>query len=175
MTDPFIGEIACEAFDYPPVGWLPCDGRLLSIGQYSPLYSLIGTTYGGDGINNFAVPDLRGRVLVGVGTGTGLSPVALGNRYGADTVTLSADELPVHTHNVSAAESAGRAGTQNPSGCVYAGNPAAAIWAPAPTAPAAMNAAMLASSGGSQAHDNRMPYLVLNYYIAYQGIFPSRE
>lgn len=174
MDEPFVGEICCVAFGYPPVGWMPCDGRLLPIVQYQPLYALIGTRYGGDGTTNFALPDLRGRVLAGMGTGTGLSPVTLGEKIGVESVALATTELPAHTHNVFAAADGGRGAAQDPTGRVYAPNTAATIWAKPPAQPAAMNAAMVGQSGGSQPHENRMPYTAVNYYIAYNGIFPSR-
>jgi microcystin-dependent protein len=174
MDLPFIGEITIVAFGYPPVGWALCDGSLLPIQGNEALYSLIGTMYGGNGTTNFGLPDLRGRIPVGMGTGPGLTPVTQGEKAGVENVALASPELPLHSHNVAAAAAGGRGATQNPNGCVYAANASAPIWAPPPTPAVAMNSAMVASSGGSQAHENRMPYLALNYYIALQGLYPTR-
>lgn len=170
MAVPYLGEIRMFGGDFAPQGWAFCDGSLLSISENLYLFKLIGTTYGGDGHTTFALPDLRGRTPLHTGEGTGLSPRALGERGGVEAVALQATHLPVHGHRVLAY---GAAGNQP--------NPYRATWAPSLMAqfssnPAntAMNATAIAPTGGDQPHNNLPPYLVLNFCIAYNGIFPQR-
>ncbi len=176
--DPYLGEIVLipryfkpgSAAPGIPVGWLPCDGALLSIRQYLGLYSLLGITYGGDGQTTFALPDLRGRVPLGAGAGPGLTPRSLGSRGGAEGVALTVDQLPTHPNQPAA--SAGLGTTATPTAAYPAnGGAGAALYAAAATPQATQPSAPL---GGGQAHNNLQPYLALNYVIALYGIYPSR-
>ncbi len=162
MADPFLSEIRIVSFNFPPKGWALCDGQLLPINQNQALFSLLGTTYGGDGRVNFALPDFRGRVPIHVG-----SWHTLGERGGEQAHTLSTTELPEHSHNVTAASAAVNTGSplNNTFGSLSGG------YASRPLA--AMNPGAVSNVGGSQAHLNMQPYLVLNFVIALQGIFPS--
>jgi microcystin-dependent protein len=164
MSSPYLGEIRVVSFNFPPKGWALCNGQLLPINQNQALFSLLGTTYGGDGRVNFALPNLQGRVPIHAGNG-----ITLGEIGGELYHTLSLSELPTHTHlafgssnNPSAASPSGNLWATHTSGG-YSGN-----------ANASMNAASINSTGGSQPHDNMSPYLVLNFIIALLGVFPSR-
>jgi microcystin-dependent protein len=150
--------------NFAPVGWAFCDGALLAISQYEPLFALIGTTYGGDGVNTFQLPDLRGRIPVHVGTG-----FVLGQAAGTETVTLTTNQMPAHTHQVAARASA-TAGS--PSGAFYGGN-TESIYSATPSAP--MNAQMIGSAGSSLPHTNLMPFAVVSFIISLEGIFPTRN
>ena len=165
--EPFLGEIRLVAFAFAPRGWALCAGQLLPISQNTALFSLLGTTYGGDGMTTFALPDLRGRVPVGAGQSATGSGYELGSTGGKETVTLATNELPRHSHAVQA--SSGGATTRNPSNSVPAAGGAYAA-----TRNAKMSAAMIGRNGGGQAHENRQPYVGLNYIIALQGIFPPQ-
>jgi microcystin-dependent protein len=171
MSEPFLGEIRTFGFNFAPQGWAMCAGQLLPISQNTALFALLGTFYGGDGVTTFALPDLRGRVGINQGNGPGLSPYVLGQRSGSETVTLTNAQMPTHSHGVMA--NGGTASTARPDGAVPARGSADA-YAAAPDG-TAMNAGMIASSGGSQPANNLQPYLALNFCIALQGIFPSRN
>jgi microcystin-dependent protein len=166
MSEPFLAEIRIFGFTFAPRGWAMCDGQILPINQYQSLYSLLGTTYGGDGRTTFGLPDLRGRVPLHEGSG-----YSLGLKSGVENVVLTVAELPNHTH---ALNGTGNAGTTNsPAGNVFASTPDDR-YAPA-TELVATGASVVANAGGSQAHDNMQPSLVLNFCIALQGLFPSRN
>lgn len=175
MSEPFLAEIRIVGFNFAPRGWAFCDGQILPINQNQSLYSLLGTTYGGDGNSTFALPDLRGRSPLHVGRADGGVYRTLGQRSGAETHTLSTDELPAHTHafqgtDQSATNSAPAANT------TWAQTAATdPIYADGRNDPVAMNAGALLSVGGGQAHDNMQPYIALNFCIALQGLFPSRN
>lgn len=171
MSEPFLGEIRTFGFNFAPQGWAMCAGQLLSISQNTALFALLGTFYGGDGVTNFALPDLRGRVGINQGNGPGLSPYVLGQRSGSENVTLTNAQMPAHGHGVAA--NGGPASTPRPDGAVPARESADA-YAAAPDG-TAMNAGMITASGGSQPHSIVQPYLGLNFCIALQGIFPSRN
>lgn len=164
--DPFLGELKLVGFSFPPRGWLPCEGQLLSINQNQALFALLGTIYGGDGRNTFALPDLRDRVPVGVGPS-----FPQGAQAGETTVTLSAAQLPAHTH---AAAGNAEPGTQaGPGGGYWAASGGGnAIYGA--NASATMAADAIAASGGGQPHPNRQPYQCLYWVIATEGVFPSR-
>lgn len=167
MAEPFLSEIRIMSFVFAPKGWALCNGQLLPINQNQALFSLLGTTFGGDGRVNFALPDLRGRTPIHVGSGH-----TLGERGGEQAHTLSISELPTHTHVLNASSSAGNAPVPNgPSGNLLASTPNQ-IYGPA-TSLVAMNAASVTNTGGSQAHLNMQPFLTLSFCIALQGIFPS--
>jgi microcystin-dependent protein len=165
MADPFLSEIRLMSFVFAPKGWALCNGQLLPINQNQPLFSLLGTTFGGDGRVNFALPDLQGRTPIHVGSGH-----TLGERAGEQAHTLSISELPTHPH---LAIGTSQDGTQPVPSGAYLARVAPANPYIAPTNLGALNAATLSNTGGSQAHQNMQPFLVLNFCIALQGIFPS--
>lgn len=164
MAEPFLSEIRIMSFSFAPKGWALCDGQLLPINQNQALFSLLGTTFGGDGRVNFALPDLRGRTPIHVGSGH-----TLGERGGEQAHTVSISELPTHTHVASASSQPGNAAV--PTGAVL-GSPLNLSYT-VPSSLTALNPASIASVGGSQAHLNMQPFLTLNFSIALQGIFPS--
>ena len=169
MSTPYVGEIRMVGFNFAPVGWALCDGQLLPIAQNDVLFALIGTTYGGDGANTFALPDLQGRIPVHMGTGPGLGSRVIGERSGSESVTLTGSQLPAHTH-VPQAHSAN--GSQSsPQNGLWAGSPAASYSANA--ANNAMNNTLIGATGGSQPHANVMPFQAINFVISLFGIFPS--
>jgi microcystin-dependent protein len=174
MSDQFVGEIRMFGGNFAPAQWAFCDGALLPISQNTALFSLLGTSYGGDGRTTFALPDLRGRTPIGTGQGPGLSQVDLGEQLGADAVTLAVTEMPAHPHVARGSTADG--GTGNPSNAVWAvsrqGRASERLYATG--SPAAMSGAALAPSGGSLPHNNLAPYLVVTFIIALQGIYPPR-
>jgi microcystin-dependent protein len=163
MAEPFLSEIRIMSFVFAPKGWALCNGQLLPINQNQALFSLLGTTFGGDGRVNFALPDLQGRTPIHVGSGH-----TLGERGGEQAHTLSIAELPTHTHTLSGIN--GDATTNDPTGHAFA--TAAAVYHK-PTSLVAIRAGTITNTGGSQAHLNMQPFLTLNFCIALQGIFPS--
>lgn len=165
MAEPFLAEIRIMSFGFAPRGWALCDGQLLPINQNQGLFSLLGTTFGGDGRVNFALPDLRSRTPIHVGNGH-----TLGERGGEQAHTLSIAEIPTHTHVANGSSNA--ATTDTPSTAEVLGNAALNLFGSA-TALAAMEPGIVANVGGSQAHLNMQPFLTLNFSIALQGIFPS--
>ena len=171
MSEPFVGEIRTFAGNFAPVGWAFCYGQLIPISQNTALFSLLGTTYGGDGRTNFALPDLRGRAPMHAGSGPGLTPRSLGESGGAETVTVTPAQAPAHSHAFRA--SSGGANSADPSGNVLANAGAKALYA-AGAADTPMSAGAVAPAGGEQPHNNLMPYLAVSFIIALQGIFPSR-
>jgi len=167
MAEPFLSEIRIMSFNFPPRAWAFCDGQLLPIAQNQPLFSLLGTTFGGDGRVNFALPDLRSRAPIHVGSGH-----TLGERGGEQAHTVSIAELPTHTHVLTASATDGNAPVPfGPAGNVLA-RTVNQIYGP-PTNLTALIAGTVTNTGGSQAHLNMQPFLVLNFCIALQGIFPS--
>jgi microcystin-dependent protein len=164
----FLGEIRLVPFNFAPKGWAICAGQLLPINQNQALFALLGTTYGGNGQTTFALPDLRGRVPIGAGQAAGGSNYPLGATGGQETVGLRTRELPRHAHAVHASSAA--ATTKNPATAFPAGGGAYAA-----QRSVRMNAAMIGRTGGGEGHENRQPYLGLNYIIALQGIFPSQN
>ena len=177
MDEPYLGEIRSIAIPYAPRGWAFCNGQLMTVNSNQALFSLLGTTYGGDGRTTFALPDLRGRVPVGIGQLAGGSNYVLGQRGGQESVTLTQDQLGAHTHPVTGTIQAA-AGNDDaaPSGD-YPGGGNIAMYGTGSKGPAmgAITPGTTAAQGGSQPHDNRMPYLATNYVIAIQGIYPSRS
>lgn len=164
MADPFLSEIRLMSFSFPPRGWALCNGQLLPINQNQALFSLLGTTFGGDGQVNFALPDLRGRVPMHVGSGH-----VLGERGGEQAHTLSIAEIPGHTHTL-AVSTAATGGSANPAGGVLGGanNAYHAVQALTP-----LSAQSVTNSGASQAHPNMQPFLTISFSIALAGLFPS--
>jgi len=165
MSSPFIGEIRMFAGNFAPVGWAFCNGALMPIDQNDALFNLIGTTYGGDGQSTFALPDLQSRIPIHVGPG-----FALGQQAGVESVTLITSQMPAHNHVPQANSSAGT--QSDPAGGVWAQSTLGQFSSAAPTLPMAPVA--LGSSGGSQPHDNMMPFLVVNFILSLFGIFPSQ-
>ena len=167
MAEPFLSEIRIFSFNFPPKGWALCNGQLLPINQNQALFSLLGTTYGGNGQTNFALPNLQGKVPIHEGSG-----FTLGQAGGEYAHTLTQSEMPAHTHFVNASQTDGN--TNTPTGNILArevGN----VYRPASAGLLAMNPAIISNVGGSQAHTNQQPYLTLNFCIALQGIFPSQN
>ena len=165
---PYVGEILAVGFNFAPYGWALCEGQILPISQYTALFSLLGTTFGGDGKTTFALPDLRGRSPIGADQGPGLSFYNVGDTGGEETVTLQVSQMPAHTHGVMA--SSNLATLPGPGGNVWAAQSQLLIYSSSRTA----TMAPLGTAGGGQPHDNLSPYLTINYIIALQGIFPER-
>ena len=173
MADPFIAEVRIFAGNFAPTGWAFCNGQIMSISQNTALFSLLGTTYGGDGKSTFALPDLQDRVPMHTGQGPGLSQRDLGESAGVEAVTLLASEIPVHTH-VAQARSPVPADDDDPGAANLLGTVVGAnVYAP-PGAVSAMAPQALPVAGADLPHNNLQPYLVLNFIIALQGIFPPR-
>ncbi len=168
MSTPYLGEIRAFAFNFAPKGWALCNGQTLAIAQNQALFALLGTTYGGNGITNFNLPNLQGRSPAHTGGTTGY---VLGQEVGVETVTLTSSQMPAHGHLAYA--SSGGAQTASPSGNLWANNSHTAFSSATPDTSLATSA--VSAVGGNQAHENRSPYLVVNYCIALQGIFPSRN
>ena len=169
MSVPFVGEIRIFGGNFAPAGWAFCDGALMPISENETLFQLIGTTYGGDGQNTFAVPDLRGRLPMHMGTGPGLSTRQIGESGGAETVTLTAQQIPIHTHAPQADSNSGNQTT--PQNGIWAAVPASRYSSSAPNL--AMNNTLIGSAGGSQPHENLMPYLAISFIISLFGVFPT--
>jgi len=171
MAEPYLGEIRMFAGNFAINGWQMCNGQTLPISQYAALFSILGTTYGGNGVQTFALPDLRGRVALHQGQGNGLSPYVIGEFSGTENVTLTAAQMPQHNHTISA----NTGGNQvSPTGN-YPGNEATPIKIYSGTGPVQMNPAMVSMVGGNQPHSNIQPYLTVTFLIAMVGIFPSRN
>src|SRR4051812_16686379 len=173
MADPFVAEVRIFPFNFPPTGWAFCDGQILPLSQNTALFSLLGTTYGGDGKSTFALPDLQGRAAMHPGQGQGLSLHDLGEEGGSETVTLLQAEIPLHTHQMKAAST--QADLQDPASdrVLARSQPGFAFLAGSPNPPLAAEA--VAPAGGDLPHNNMQPYLTLNYNIALQGVFPPHS
>jgi microcystin-dependent protein len=171
MTQPYIGEIRMFGGNFAPYGWAFCNGALQSISQNDTLFNLIGTTYGGDGQQTFALPDLQGRIPIHQGQGNGLSNYGLGQKAGVETVTLTAVQLPLHNHN--ALGGAGNS-TPSPGNASWGNSPSNRVFGPGASANGSMNAGSIALNSGGQPHDNLMPFLVISFIVALTGIYPSQ-
>ncbi|MBI5930064.1 MAG: phage tail protein [Chloroflexi bacterium] len=171
MSDPFIGEIKMFGGNFAPLGWALCDGQVIAISQNDTLFSLIGTTYGGDGQETFNLPDLRGRLPIHQGTGPGLSTRVIGQSSGQETVTLSLNQIPSHNHVINANTSPAESGT--PSGNILAQSVASDCYTEDFFDPLAMHSSMVSQTGGSQPHSNLMPYLCVGFIISLFGIYPT--
>jgi microcystin-dependent protein len=176
MSDPFLGEIRPVGFNFAPVGWALCDGQIMSISQNTALFSLLGTNFGGNGVSTFGLPNLQGCFPLHVGQGNGLSTYVVGESGGADSVTLTQQQMPSHAHTPQA--SVGTGSTNSPSGAIWAqphfGRSLDQVY-DAAGGLAPMSSSILGSTGSSQPHNNLSPYLVINFVIALQGIFPARS
>lgn len=174
MGQPFVGQIIAVGFNFAPVGWALCQGQLLPISENEALYTLIGTTFGGDGQSTFGLPDLRGRAALGMGQGPGLAQYAMGQAAGAESTTLTGAQIGSHTHGLSAAATAT---TSTPSSSVVLGTPAPStpIYATGGLAATLTPGAVSATAGGGLPHENRQPSLAINYIISLFGVFPSQN
>ena len=185
MADPYLGQLMLVGFGFNNRGWNNCDGQLLPISQYSALFSLFGTMYGGDGRTTFGLPDLRGRVAIHVGTGPGLPTYRQGQRAGEPTVTLNITQIPSHNHalggnaNASLHGRTDQANAQTPTDTFLGGHEGYVSGQTTPNATLHANSVSLSgtteNNGGSREHDNMQPYLVLRYLVAMVGIYPSRS
>jgi len=169
MGQPYVGEIRMFGGNFAPAGWMFCAGQLLAISEYETLFQLIGTTYGGDGESTFALPDLRGRVPVHQGQGAGLSNYIIGQNGGVETVTLTQNQMPGHTHTPAASNTGA---SDNPANNFWANTTTGKPYTAAPPV-VQMNAGTMGPAGGSQPHDNMIPFLCVSYIISLFGIFPS--
>ncbi|SRR5258705_13986813 len=169
MAQPYVGEIRMFGGNFAPAGWMFCNGSLLPISENETLFNLIGTTYGGDGQTTFALPNLQSRVPIHMGQGSGLSTYQLAETGGVETVTLTTNQIPLHTH-LPMASNAGSADT--PANNYWAASTLGKPYTPAPPA-VQMNTGTISPTGGSQPHDNMIPFLCVSYIISLFGIFPS--
>ena len=172
--EPFLGQITIFAGTFAPRGWALCDGQILPIASYTALFSLLGTTYGGDGRTTFALPDLRGRAPIHAGSGPGLSNRRLGEKSGAETNVLAVSNLPAHNHGFAIPAKA-EGNTDDPSGNFIAGDGTNAFATPAASGDVTMGAGTTGNTGSSTPVNNMQPFLTVNYIIALTGIFPSRS
>jgi microcystin-dependent protein len=170
--DPFVAEIRIFPFNFAPKGWAWCDGQLLPLSQNTALFSLLGTTYGGDGKSNFALPDLQGRAPMHPGQGPGLSLHDLGETGGSETVTLLESEIPAHAHALTASQADGNTGS--PAGQLVASGIGINMYAQASGSTTQLNPSAVAPAGGDMPHNNLQPYLTCFFCIALQGVYPPR-
>jgi microcystin-dependent protein len=171
MSQPYIGEVRAVGFTFPPVSWATCNGALQSIAENSALFNLIGTTYGGDGVQTFSLPNLQSRIPIHQGTGSnGGSTYVIGQQGGVETVTINMNQFPTHTHPL-------QGSSTDASSNIPTGNVLGSVSAYANTTPSVTlnNATIGLSGGGSQPHNNIQPYVVLNWIIALYGIYPSQS
>jgi microcystin-dependent protein len=174
MAEAFLGELRLFGFNFNPRGWAKCDGQILSISQNTALFALLGTTYGGNGQTTFALPDLRGRANLHQGQGQGLTPRTMGEVSGTENVTLVSTQMPAHNHPASVV-AASTATSKNPNNALPAFTAAGTSYGTAADLTMASNMVNVGVAGGSQPHPNMQPYLVLNWCICLEGIFPSRN
>ena len=178
MSEPFLAEVKIVGFNFAPRGWAFCDGQILPINQNQSLFSLLGTTFGGDGRTSFALPDLRGRTPVHEGTGTSGHSVSLGQRSGEETHALTAQEIPNHDHVANGAAAGETQNSSNATGALLAqtsGGRRPLIPYGGASAPVTQASSSVGQTGANQGHENMQPYLALNFVIALQGLFPSRN
>ena len=172
-TEPFLGQIAFVPYNFAPKNWAECNGQLLSISQNTALFSLLGTTYGGNGQTTFALPDMRGRRIVDDGQGPGLQDYTIGEMGGQENVTLNTSQIPAHNHEISAVTSEGN--DASPTGNLPANTKTLDKEYSNSAANTTMKNTMVGNTGGNQPHENRSPFLVLKCIIALQGVYPSRD
>lgn len=173
MSEPFVAEIRMFAGNFAPRGWALCDGQILPISQNTALFSLLGTFYGGNGTSNFALPNLQGNVPIHMGQGPGLSDYFLGQTGGSQTVTLLSSEMPAHNHPVRC--SSQPADQPSPGGFLWAMEPTGLVNPYTSGLPNVAMANLVGIAGGNQPHNNLMPYLVVSFIIALQGVYPARN
>ena len=176
MSEPFIGEIKIVGFSFPPRSWADCNGQLLPINQNEALFSLLGTFYGGDGRTTFALPDLRGRFPMHVGTGAGLTPRTQGQKAGTETVTMNVNQMPSHNHAGTVVSSTAEGDRTDPAGA-YPARPEDPVqpYGGAGGGTMAAGGVQIGNTGGNQAVDNMPPFLVVRFVIALVGLYPSRS
>jgi microcystin-dependent protein len=176
MADPFLGEIRPVGFNFAPQGWALCNGQTLPIAQNTALYSLLGTSFGGNGTTTFALPNLQGSTALGMGSGPGLSPYSIGQAVGSATVTLPVSQLGSHNHPAMADGGRGPSANSNtPAGTSWASLASADFPYSSATPNVVLSANSTAPAGGNIPHNNLMPYLTINFVIALQGIYPPRS
>jgi microcystin-dependent protein len=175
MSEPFLGQLSLVGFNFAPVGWAVANGNILSIAQYSALFSLLGTYYGGNGTSNFALPNLQGAVAVGYGQGAGLSNYVIGQQSGSQTVTLLASETPLHTHTASAKSIVRATVGQGPANNTFAEMVGGSAYTASTSPVTQMSPAAISTFGSSLPHNNMMPYLGMYWIIAMTGIYPARS
>ena len=174
MADPFVAEIRIFPFNFAPTGWAFCNGQLMPIAQNTALFSLLGTTYGGNGQGTFALPNLQGSAPMHPGQGPGLSPHGLGEASGSETVTLVPAQIPAHTHTLQAVNAVASLNAPAPDRAL-ARSSGGFAYQQSPANPVNLSPQALTGVGGDQPHNNMMPYLTLNLCIALQGVFPPRS
>jgi microcystin-dependent protein len=172
MSSPYVGEIRMFGGNFAPAGWEFCNGQLLPISEYDVLFNLIGTTYGGDGQNTFALPNLQGRVPVHMGN-NGVSTYSIGESFGVESVTLTTNQLPIHSHSLLA--STDTANSTSPTGNVPGATTVISLYKETGTPTGSMDPATISSTGGSQPHENMQPYLCVSFIISLFGIFPTQS
>ncbi|WP_199200423.1 phage tail protein [Alkalicaulis satelles] len=173
QADPYLGQITSYAFDFCPQGWAPAAGQILSVSQYTALFSLYGATYGGDGVTTFALPNLSGRHAAGAGQGPGLDPVMRGQSFGQTSVSLTIDQMPAHNHSFHASSQA--PDSPDPEGGSYATYPPQSVaYAEAGLSDVALNPAVIPPAGTGAPIPLRQPYLAMSWCVAMQGLYPSR-
>jgi microcystin-dependent protein len=172
--DPFVAEIRIFPFNFPPKGWAFCDGQIMPISQNTALFSLLGTTYGGDGKSNFALPNMQGNAPMAPGQGPGLSLHDLGETGGSDTITLVQSEMAMHSHQLLANAVAGDTNAPSPNVSLTRSHNATAYQSNTTQNIVQFSVQALTPTGGGQPHNNLMPYLTLNFCIALQGVYPPR-
>lgn len=173
MQNPMMGQIIAFGGNFAPRGWALCEGQLLPVSQYSALFSILGTIYGGDGRTTFALPDLRGRIPIQEGRGPGLSDYPLGRKGGQETVTLTVNQIPSHNHYLNADANTGT--TNVPTNHILANTAAFDNEYSTSNPNTQLNSGAIRHTGGGQPHENRMPFLATNYIIALVGVYPSRS
>jgi microcystin-dependent protein len=179
MAEPFIGQVCSFGFNFAPINWAPCNGQTVPISQNETLFVLLGTTFGGDGVNTFQLPNLQGRVPIDQGQGSSLSPYVMGQLSGTESVTLTLQQIPTHTHSVATSNTPGT--TNIPSTSTFLSNegpgtPAVTTYVPGtPATQTALAGTTISPSGSSVGHENRQPYLAVNFCISLFGIFPSQN
>jgi len=179
MAEPYIGEIRCFGFNFAPVGWARCDGQLVSIASNNALFVILGTTYGGDGQTTFALPNLQGRIPMHWGNGPGGFSTVIGELQGSESVTLNTNEMPAHAHTINAATAASggivvRTNVPGPTALIGPSDPDG-VYNKTPTVNAPFSPKAISTAGSSLPHENRQPFLVLNFCIALEGLFPARN
>jgi microcystin-dependent protein len=178
MATPYIGEVRIFGFTFAPIGWAHCDGQLMAIAQNQALFAILGTTFGGDGQSSFGLPNMQGNAPMHWGNGPGLTPRVLGEKIGEASVTLTVQEMPSHNHMFTAAQTPGDSTklvpTPTSDALLSSSNPGA-VYSATTTPAVAFSSKAIGFTGQSQPHNNLQPLLVLNYCIALEGIFPSRN
>ena len=178
MAEPFVGQVCSFGFNFAPINWAFCNGQIVPIDQNTTLFQLLGTTFGGDGVTTFQLPDLRGRVPLNQGQGQSLSNYVMGQVTGSESITLTSGQIPAHIHSVATSNTPGT--TNVPSTSVFLsdegpGTPAVTTYTPgAPATQVALAGSTISPSGSSVGHENRQPYLAVNFCIALVGIYPSQ-